>query len=108
MICNRKFVDPSPLLIFMRLRVDLIGDEMVEDVSDCMRPVQEKFEEDEAQHVHGKTPSELYVEQREVVVNEGQGRTHSHCELALEDYLYAFEEVTVVEGDGQWLLPCRE
>lgn len=55
----------------MRLCVDLIGDEMVEDVSDCMRPVQEEFEEDEAQQVHGETPPELDVEQREVVVNEG-------------------------------------
>lgn len=55
----------------MRLCVDLIGDEMVEDVSDCMRPVQEEFKEDEAQQIHGETPPELYVEQREVVVNEG-------------------------------------
>ena len=40
------------------------------------------------------------MEESEVVVDEGKGRTHSHCKFALEDYLEALEEVAVVEGDG--------
>lgn len=74
----RELIEPPSLLIFMRLRVDLVGDEMVEDISDCMRPVQEELEEYKAKQVHGKASTELNVEESKVIVDEGQSRAYSH------------------------------